>query len=118
DRDKDAMHRNVGDLAGLHIAKPRRGDAEWILRTDNLLKHAVPDNLDLRVLLQPVDEYFFRPEFIAAMDQRDLVRMIGEINGLFDRGVAAADHHHILAAIEKSVAGCAGRNAKAHEFLL
>src|SRR3546814_16684112 len=35
-----------------------------------------------------------------------------------DRGVAAADHHHLLAAIEEAVAGRAGRHALAAQFLL
>ena len=52
------------------------------------------------------------------MHDRHLARDLSQIERLFDRGVAAADHDHILAAIEKAVAGRAGRDAVAAEGLL
>ena len=52
------------------------------------------------------------------MHQRDLGGEIGEKQRLLDRGIAAADHQHLLAAIEKSIAGGAGGDAIAAEFLL
>ena len=39
--------------------------------------------------------------------------MVGEIQRFLDRGVAAADHRHLLAAVEKPVAGRAGGHALA-----
>src|SRR5436309_11410533 len=42
----------------------------------------------------------------------DLRGEVGEEQRLLDRGVAAADYHDFLAAIEESVAGGAGRHAK------
>ena len=44
------------------------------------------------------------------MDQGDLGGVVGEVERFFDRGVAAADDQHFLAAIEKTVAGGAGRD--------
>ena len=51
------------------------------------------------------------------MNQSDLAGEIGQEQRLFDCGVAAADHHDFLPAIEKTVAGGTGRNAKPLEFL-
>ena len=55
---------------------------------------------------------------VAAMDQRHLRGVVREVERLLDRGVAAADHDHFLAAEEEAVAGRAGRNAAAAEGLL
>ena len=42
---------------------------------------------------------------------------VGEEQRFLDRGVAAADHQHFLAAIEEAVAGGAGGDAEALELL-
>src|SRR3546814_10643527 len=55
---------------------------------------------------------------VAAVDQRHIVAMVGQVQRLLDRGVAATDHHDLLAAIEEAVAGRAGRDALAAQFLL
>ena len=51
------------------------------------------------------------------MHQRDLAGDVGQIQRLFDRGVAAADHGHRFVAIEETIAGGAGRDALTHESL-
>src|SRR3546814_1306669 len=52
------------------------------------------------------------------MDQRDVGRMVGKVQRLLDRGIAAADHRDLLAAIEEAVARRAGGNPFAlHRFL-
>ena len=43
---------------------------------------------------------------------------VGQVQRFLDRGVAAADHRHVLALVEEAVAGGAGRHALAHELLL
>ena len=43
---------------------------------------------------------------------------VGEIEGLLHRGVAAADHGDLLAAVEKAVAGGAGGDAAPAKLLL
>jgi len=55
-------------------------------------------------------------EVIAAMHDGDLRGKVGQKQRFLDRGVAAADHHDFLAAIEKSVAGRAGGDAETLEF--
>ncbi len=52
------------------------------------------------------------------MHQQHLAGDIGEIERLFDRGIAAADHDHLLAAVEEAVAGGAGRHAVAQKAVL
>ena len=65
---------------------------------------------------QPVLQDAFGAEFVAPVDDRHLRGMVGEIQRLFDRRVAAADDDHFLLAIEESVAGRAGRDAEALEL--
>ena len=45
------------------------------------------------------------------MDQRDMAREVGKIERFLGRGIAAADHCHILAAIEEAIAGGTGADA-------
>ena len=51
------------------------------------------------------------------MHYGDLGGEIGEEQRFLDRGIAAADHHHFLVAVEEAVAGRAGRHAITLEFL-
>ena len=60
----------------------------------------------------------FGAEFIAAVDHRHFAGEIGEEQRFFDGRVAAADDQNLLVAIEKAIAGGAGRNAEALELLL
>src|SRR5207249_285841 len=73
---------------------------------------------NLRILIKPFLQNALGAQRVAAMRQRHLGGKIGEKQRLFDRGVAAADHQDVLAAIEKAVAGGAGGYAIAAEFLL
>src|SRR3546814_3223036 len=52
------------------------------------------------------------------MHEVDLARDVGQVQRFFDRGVAAADHGHVLLLVEEAVAGRAGGNAAALELLL
>jgi hypothetical protein len=52
------------------------------------------------------------------MHDRDFGSEIGEEQRLLDRGVAAADHHHFLIAVEEAVTGRASRHAITLELLL
>ena len=76
----------------------------------------VPYHLDLGMLEQPVLQNALGTEMVAAMHDRHLRCEIGQEQRLLNRGIAAADHHDFLAAIEKAVARGAGRNAKALEL--
>ncbi len=78
----------------------------------------MPERLDLGMLEQPVLQDALGAQFVAAVDERDPGREIGQEQRLLDRGIAAADHHHLLPAVEEPVAGRAGRDAEALEALL
>ena len=56
-------------------------------------------------------------EMVAAMHDRHGRSKVGQEQRLLDRGVAAADHDDLLAAIEEPVAGRAGRDSEPLEFL-
>src|SRR3546814_8061027 len=55
---------------------------------------------------------------VAAMHQIHLAGDIGQVQGFFDRGIAAADYRHVLITEEKPVAGSTGRHALALEGFL
>ena len=84
-----------------HAAEPR-------IAADKVIDRLVPQHLDMGVREQPVLQDLFRAQTIAAMDQGDVLRMVGQVQRFFNCGIAAADHHHLFAAIEKPVAGRAG----------
>src|ERR1700723_4646004 len=93
----------MGDLAGVF------GAADFVDR-------AVPDHLYLGMLEQALLQDALGTEVIATVHDGDLRGEVGEKQRFLDRGVAAADHHDFLAAIEEPVAGRAGRYAKTLEF--
>src|SRR5262249_19230126 len=106
-------HAPVSGVAQPHTCQRRRfGDPE------DLLDDGVPNNADLRVAKEPLLQDLFGSQVVAAMDQRDLPRVIGQGDRFLDRSVAAADDDDILAAEEEPVAGRAGGNAKPAKDLL
>ncbi len=52
------------------------------------------------------------------MHDCDVPCNVREVERFLDCGVAAADHGHVLVAVEEPVAGGAGGHAAAHEFFL
>src|SRR3546814_3829706 len=68
--------------------------------------------------LQPVLQDLFGPQRIAAVDQRHVMAVIGEVDRFLDSGVAAADHRHLLPPEKETVAGRAGGNARSAQLLL
>ncbi len=78
----------------------------------------VPQHRNLGILEQPILQDLLGAEIVAPVRHRDLGGEVGQEQSLLDRGIAAAHHHHVLAAIEKSVAGGAGRDPVALEPLL
>ena len=74
--------------------------------------------LDLGIGARAVQHDLRGAEFIAAMDQRHLCAEAREEVGFFHGGIAAADHHDLLAAVKEAVAGGAGTDAVADQLLL
>ena len=70
-------------------------------------------DLDLGVLVGAVDHDLRRSERVAAVEQMHLGREPGQVGGLLERGVAAADHGDLAVLEEEAVARRAGRHASA-----
>jgi hypothetical protein len=117
DGDEDAVDLTLGNGAGLHVLEPHAADLQRIVAAGDIVEHAVPDHLDLGMLEQAVLQDLLGAECIAPVHDRDLRGKIGQEQCLLDSGVAAADHHDFLVAIEEPVAGRAGGHAIAFEFL-
>ena len=59
----------------------------------------------------------FAAQFVAAVDQRDFGREVGQEQCFFNSGVSAADDRNFHATVKEPVAGRTGRYAEAFEFL-
>ena len=115
DGDEDAVGGDFGGFTGDGVFQAHAGDVlgHAVGDAEDFLDGAVPDDVDLGVGEQAVLQDFFRTQGVAAVNQRDALGEIGEEEGFFDSGIAAADDHDLFAAIEEAVAGGAGRDAKA-----
>src|SRR5258706_2386968 len=118
DRDEHAVDRQLAQRPALEVAQPPARDPGRIAAAQNLVERAVPYDLDLRIVEQPRLENFFRAQRIAPVHQRDRRGVVGQVQRLLDRGVAAADHHDRAVAEEEAVAGRTGRDAESAELLL
>ena len=78
----------------------------------------MPHRHDLLVLEQAVLQDLFGAQLVAAVKQGHLAGEVGQEQRLFHGGIAAADHHDLLAAVEEAVAGGASRDAEALVGLL
>ena len=105
-----AMNGYIKSFAGV-FPDPDSGHSRVIAQ--NLFKVAVPldGNIAGSALLnQLVCQDFFRAEAVTAMNDGNVGRDLGEIKRLFNRSASAADNGNRFAAIEKAVAGGAGRD--------
>src|SRR5215467_5632677 len=118
DGDEYAVGPMLAKRAGFDVAQDGSIHLEWVLLAHHLLQHRVPDHRNLGILEQPILQDLLRAETVAPVHNRHAGSEIGEEQRLLDRGIAAADHQHLLAAIEEAVAGGAGGNAVTPEFLL
>src|SRR5205085_4614673 len=67
---------------------------------------------------RPVLQDLLGAQRIPAMDQGNVMTVVGHVERFFHRRIAAADHDHLAPAVEEAVAGRAGRYALALEMLL
>ena len=111
DGDEHAIH---GDLLAATIAglQAHAGDAHRVA------KHLIDLGVELEHYLafgdprlQLVLENLLGAEGFATMHQGHPAGDVGQVQGLFDSGIAAADHRHFAVAVEETVAGGAGRHA-------
>src|SRR6516165_774888 len=87
-------------------------------RAAHVVEDGVPEHRDFRILIKPLLQYALGAQVVAAMHESHLGGKIGEKQRLLDRGIAAADHQNMLAAIEKAVASGAGGNTITAKLLL
>src|SRR5215831_13113780 len=118
DSDEDTVDGERDRLTGKRTLQLGAGDAARIVVAEHAMKLGVPNHVDLLVGEQPLLEDLLGAEHAAAMHEQHLIGDIGEKDRFLDRSVAAADHDHLLAAIEKAVAGGASRDAITPEALL
>src|SRR5438132_7194838 len=77
---------------------------------------AVP-NVDLRVVAHVLSSQLTRGQLGIASHDRDVARELREKDGLLGGAVAAADDEHVLATVERPVAGGAEVDTRADEVL-
>ena len=75
------------------------------------------EDADVRMPLDRPSQPPFSPERLPPMNQRHTRAGFGEIQGIFQRGVAAADQHDLPAFEKGAVAGGAVGHAPPCEFL-
>ena len=102
-------------LAGDRVAEADGGD---VAVAQHLLDRLVEHELDLLVRAGAVDHDRRGAELLAAVDEGHLAREARDEGRLLHRRVAAADHHDVLVAEERGVAGRAVRDAAALERAL
>src|SRR5262249_56513395 len=110
DGDENAVSVDLRDRAGLDIPDCCTGDLAGAVGAPHVLEHAVPDHPDLGVPEQALLQDALGPERITAMDHRHLIGEISKEQRFLDGGVPAADDKHVLASVEKAVAGLASAN--------
>ena len=115
--DEDAIDLQGKIFSGQAVPKPERVHPDAIVAED-LRYLGVPGYRYPWVLPQPLLEDLLRPQRAAAVNERDSLGKLGEIERLLDGGVAAAYDGDPLAAIKEAVAGSASRDASPTEPLL
>ena len=68
DGNEDAVGGNLLHGAGLDVLQPGAGDALGIVGADDIVKHRIPDDLDLGMGEEAVLQDALGAEFIAAVD--------------------------------------------------
>ena len=111
DGNEDAVDGDVRRIVGFDVFQPEAGYAERAFRSEDFFDDAVPDNVDFVILSDAFLHGFVCAESVTAVDNRDVFGKIGQIERLFQCGIAAADNGDVAVAVKKAVAGRAGRNA-------
>jgi hypothetical protein len=89
------------------------------LIAEHFLKRAVPADADLAGFFlgeQLVLQNFLAAQLVAAVHQGDVTGNVGQVQRLFDGGIATADDRHRLLAVEEAVTGRASGNAATGVF--
>src|SRR6266487_529399 len=111
DREEQALHLQVRGLPGLHVLDP---DAFDLLLAEDVDDFRVPNHLDVLRLEQPILHDLARPERIPAVDHRNGLAELRQVEALFHCRVAAADHDDVETLEEE----CIARRTSAHPTAL
>src|SRR5690554_832807 len=117
--DKDTGQVDIPGVAVFRTLDAHAGNPCAI--TEYFVQRVVPDNLHIAVLSffkQFVLKDFFCTQLVSTVNQCHLVGNVGKIQRFLHGGIAAANHRHLLLAVEEPVTGGAGRYALALELLL
>src|ERR671936_63079 len=112
DGDEKPFRPDVAPLCLLELVHADPGHPALVAQ--HLVDHRVEHQADLAVgdaLHELVLHDLLGAEFVTPVHELDVPRDVGEVKRFLYRGVAAADHHHVLAFVEEAVAGGAGRDA-------
>ena len=118
DGDEHTAQADVFGAAIFGVLDAQASDASVVAQ--HFIHRAVPFDGDVASLGQAnqfVGEDLLGAELVAAVHHGDVFRDVGQIQGLFHSGVAAANDCNLLATVEETVAGGAARNAAALELL-
>src|SRR3546814_3254700 len=91
DRDEAAVGGLKARLAGDGVDQVDADEPRHAFARDEAVDLLVPQDLDLGIGVQPVLQNLFGAQAVAAVDQRDVVAVVRQVQRLLARGVAAAE---------------------------
>ena len=118
DGNKDAFAGYISDFSGFGVFYFHTFHAQRHIRTIDFINLMEPHRHDFFILQQTVDQDFLGAQLIAPVNQSDFRGEVGQKQSLLHCGIAAANHHDFLTAVEKPVACRTGRDAKSFELFL
>ena len=107
----------LAGLRVLHLQTRHLLDEPFLLAGD-LHGHVAPHDLDVRSRQHALLQRGGAPELVAAVHDIDFRAELRQVEGVLQRGVAAADDHGGLVAEEVAVAGGASGDPEATELVL
>ena len=117
DRDEHAFDGQRLFLLGLDVAQRHHFDV-FLVHIVDFFDRIRRHECDFLVGAGAIEHDFGSAKFVAAVDERDMLRKLRQKRGFFHCRVAAADDEDVAVAKEKTVAGGAGGNAVAQQVTL
>src|SRR5690349_13319061 len=115
DCDEGATDIQLLLLAGLGVLHPDLGDLA-VISGDELDRYVGRQEVDVLLAAGPLLHDLRGAELVAAVNDGELLRELRDEDRILHRRVAAADHSHVLALEEGSVADAAGRDPAAAQL--
>src|SRR6185437_12902845 len=116
DRNKETIDIAHRRLARREILQANAAD-DVLFHVENLFNYGVHKKFDFRIRLRTLQHDLRSTKGIVAMHKRDVAAKAREKIRFFHGRIAAADHHDLLVAIEKSVTSRARAYAMANQLL-